>query len=159
MIITIKNESGETVKHTFDLSALEYRDLPDDIDETQYSSNEFECELPASKDTLTWKLLSGKDETLIDRDLKGRKKINPSLSAEITTRLRHSILSVNGEDDKQYISNYVDNMLSRDSLFLRGEIKRVAPDVDLTQWVDIGEGEEVEIQLPMTLEFFWPKSQ
>ena len=48
-------------------------------------------------------------------------------------------------------------MLSKESLFLRDEVARINPDIDLTQEVDI-EGEIATLDIPMTVEFFWPKA-
>ena len=48
-------------------------------------------------------------------------------------------------------------MLSKESLFLREEVSRINPDIDLTQEVEIG-GETVTVVIPMTVEFFWPKT-
>ena len=56
------------------------------------------------------------------------------------------------------INNYVDNMLSRDSLSLRQEISKVTPDINLTQEIDI-EGETVKVDIPMTVNFFWPNTE
>jgi len=117
------------------------------------SKNEFNLTLPISKVELTFKLLIGKDEGTIDKELDSLKKIGQS--AEVTTRLKHVITSVNGDDSKSTISNFVDNMLSKESLYLRDEIKRINPDIDLTQEVEL-DGETVSLAIPMTVEFFWP---
>jgi len=77
---------------------------------------------------------------------------------ELTTRLKHVITSVNGDTEKHTISSFVDNMLSRDSLHLRQEMKKNAPDIELQQTIEI-EGEEVMVDIPMTTNFFWPDSQ
>ena len=77
---------------------------------------------------------------------------------EITTRLKHVITSVNGDSEKPTINNFVDNMLSMDSFALRKEIARISPDIELSQEVEIG-GETVTVDLPMTVEFFWPSNQ
>ena len=49
-------------------------------------------------------------------------------------------------------------MLSRDSLFLRKEISRISPDIDLEQYVNL-EGEMVKVEIPLTANFFWPQAQ
>ena len=64
---------------------------------------------------------------------------------------------MDGESDKSKINNFVDNMLSRDSLFLRGELVKVSPDIDLKSELDIG-GEVVTVDIPMTSNFFWPQA-
>ena len=68
------------------------------------------------------------------------------------------ITSLNGSDDRAEINSYVDNLLlSKDSLFLRKEMVRVAPDIELRQEIEIG-GEAVDVDIPLTVEFFWPKT-
>ena len=56
------------------------------------------------------------------------------------------------------INDFVINMLARDSFALRKEITRIAPDIELTQEVKI-QGESVKVNIPMTVNFFWPDSQ
>ena len=143
---------GEKIEQTFDLTACEFKSIPTDVD---YSVNKFELVLPVTKAKIEYKLLTGKDENSIMNEVKSLKKIGSS--AEITTRLKHVITSVNGEDDKSIINNFVDSMLSRESLFLREEVARINPDIDLKQEVEIG-GETVSLDIPMTVEFFWPKT-
>ena len=40
---------------------------------------------------------------------------------------------------------------------LRDEITRINTDIDLKQEIEIG-GETTEMDIPMTVEFFWPKA-
>ena len=144
--------TGETQQQTFDLTSCEFKELPEDVD---YSNNEFILELPITKVKITFKLLTGKDETNITSELKSLAKIGQS--AEVTTRLKHVITAVNGETSKSVISNFVNNMLSKESLYLREEIQRINPDINLKQEIDFG-GESTEVDIPMTVEFFWPST-
>ena len=144
--------TGEAQQHTFDLTECSFKELPDNVD---YSSNEFELELPITKIKITFKLLTGKDETSIIDELKSLKKIGQH--AEVTTRLKYVITSVNGETTKSIISNFVNNMLSKESLFLREEIQRINPDINLRQEIELEDG-TTEVDIPMTVEFFWPKT-
>jgi len=145
--------TGEQIDHDFDLSECPFKELPDDVD---YSKNEFEFELPTSKLKITFKLLNGRDEKMIESQLKSLKKLGGT-SREITTRLKHQILSVNGEVDKVKLNSFVDNMLSRDSIALRSEMMKISPDINLKQFVDF-DGEEREVIIPMEISFFWPAS-
>tara|TARA_Y100000310_G_scaffold263306_1_gene273477 strand:+ start:252 stop:1013 length:762 start_codon:yes stop_codon:yes gene_type:complete len=146
-------DTGESFQHTFDLTECKFKELLPDVD---YSKNEFELELPVTKTNITFKLLLGKDENSITNELTSLKKIGKS--AEVTTRLKHVITSVNGETNKSIISNFVDNMLSKESFFLRDEISKINPDINLTQEVDF-EGETTTLDIPMSVEFFWPKAR
>ena len=104
---------------------------------------------------IVFKILTGHEEKLIDGELKSLEK--QGLSAEVTTRLRYAIISVDGNSEASHITNSVHNMLSRDSLSLRNEIKRIAPDIDMTTEIE-SEGESVKVTIPMTVSFFWPRS-
>jgi hypothetical protein len=144
--------TGEKFQHIFDLTSCEFKEIPNNVD---YSTNNFPLELPVTKTNIVFKLLTGNDELNIINELKSLKKIGKN--AEVTTRLRHVITSVNGDSDRSLISNFVENMLSKESLFLREEIARINPDVNLKQEVEIG-GQSTEVEIPMTVEFFWPKT-
>ena len=145
-------ETSQRQPFTFDLTECQFKELPDNVD---YSENSFELDLPISKVKITFKLLTGKEENEIADDLKSLKKIGQS--AEVTTRLKRIITSVDGNDNKSLVSNFVDNMLSKESYILRDEVNRINPDINLKQTIDLG-GEETEVAIPMTVEFFWPKS-
>ena len=148
----INPNTGDKEEHEFDLTTCEFKDLPEDI---VYDKNEFEMILPITKVNISYKLLTGKEEAAITQELKSLQKIGQN--AEVTTRLKHVITSVNGESDKSVIINFVENMLSKESLYLREQIAKINPDIDLTQEVELG-GETVSLDIPMTVEFFWPKA-
>jgi hypothetical protein len=140
------------ISHTFNLTDCPFKKLPDNI-----NSNEIEIELPVSKAKIVFKLLTSKDEKLIDKEIKSYEKINQQVKRELTTRLKHIIVSVNGDDDKITINNFVDNMLSRDSLHLRSYIAEISPDIELKQEIEV-EGDMVEVNIPLTVNFFWPNT-
>jgi hypothetical protein len=138
--------------YNVDLTTLRDKELPTDVD---YSNgNEFSFTLPASKVEITFKLLTHGDETQIDQELKGIKKLFPNgTTPEITTRLKYMITSVNGDRERKNGREFVDNeILARDSRALRQEVKRISPDIDLTIKGDDGE----DIAIPISLNFFWP---
>ena len=99
--------------------------------------------------------MTGKEEKLIADDLKAAKKTGSQVSPELTTRLSHTIISIDGDDNQSVINAFANNILSRDSLHLRQEMKKMTPDIELKQEVEIG-GDTVEVDIPMTVGFFWP---
>tara|TARA_R110002020_G_scaffold358348_1_gene570612 strand:+ start:61 stop:822 length:762 start_codon:yes stop_codon:yes gene_type:complete len=143
--------TGQTIEHTFNLADCPFKK----IDKKLSVSDTFSVTLPISKKSVKFKLLTGKEEKLIEEDVKALHKIDSNISRSFSTRLKYSIIEADGNSDRSAISNFVDNMLSRDSLFLRGEINKVSPDIELTQEVEIG-GEMVTVTIPMTTNFFWP---
>ena len=144
-------------EQTADLSKLESKVI--DFSKFAKGMNEFSFDLPNSKRTVTFKLLSGKDEKNIEAEIKAKQRISKERSSELTTRLKHLILSVDGKSEKSYINNFVDNeFLSVDSLAFRQYLTSITPDVDMTTKVTDSSGEELEVTIPVTLRFFWPNS-
>jgi len=144
--------NGEVLTHTFNLADCPFKKLPEGV-----SENNFEVTLPISKKKVTFKLLTGAEEKVIDEELQASKKTGSDVSPELTTRLRHTITSVDGDESQSTINNFVQNLLARDSMHLRKEISKVAPDIELSQEIEIG-GESVKVDIPMTVGFFWPES-
>ena len=135
-----------------DLTQIEPLPITEEVEKTD--SNEFSFTLPQSGNLVTFKLLTHGDEKKIEQELKGLTKINKNSSPIVTTRLKHQILSVNGEDERPKVREFVDNyLLAQDSRALREEIKRIGPDVDLTFFP---EGSDRRVDIPIGLSFFWP---
>jgi len=151
-VCDIPNPGGGTTTQKFNLADCPFKKLPKGVTE-----NKFKVTLPISKTKVTFKLLSGKEEYDILEELKSSKKLGTEVLPELTTRLRYTVTSVDGDDSQSVINNFVMNLLARDSMYLRNEIKNIAPDIELKQEVEIG-GETVMVDIPMTVNFFWPES-
>ena len=117
-------------------------------------------ELPASKRKIKFILATHKIEKAVQRELDARRKINKSgVNPEITTRLKHMIVSVDDNEDKKYITNFVDNeFLSIDSIEFRRHMLKRTPDVDMSTFVEI-DGKETLVTIPVTVRFFWPDTR
>jgi hypothetical protein len=140
-------------EQTVDLSLLESKPIAEEV--SQATSNEFNFTLPTSGIEVTFKLLTSKDESTINSELEGLKKLSPnSTPPDISTRLKHLIVSVNGEREKKSIRQFVDNyLLAADSRALRQYVVQITPDVDLTFFPDQS---EERVSIPIGLKFFWP---
>ena len=140
-------------EYTIDLSTLSEKLF----DTTLITSRgTFKFTLPTSGIEVEFRLLNDKDNEKINQEIEGLKKLNKDSSPEITTRLKHQIVVVNGNIDKNAIREFVEyNLLAADSRALRKYIKDIAPDVDLTTKVVINDVEE-DIDIPINLNFFWP---
>jgi hypothetical protein len=138
--------------HTVDLSLIDSKPINEEI--FTPGKNEFEFTLPYSKNTVTFKLLTQKDEQDIDKELAGLRKIKKDDVPELSTRLKYLLVSVEGKRDKADVRNFVDNyLLAKDSRALREYIKEIQPDVDLTFFPG---NTENRINIPIGLSFFWP---
>ena len=144
---------GEKVK--IDLTTLENKKIDESL--FKKGKNEFSFKLPKSEVLITFKLLTHGDELLIEKELKGLKKINPKSSADLSTRLKYMIMSVEGSSDKKEIREFVDNyFLAQDSRVFRNYIRDFQPDVDMKVSITTLEGGDENIDVPIGLNFFWP---
>jgi hypothetical protein len=147
------NIRGES--HSVDLSLIENKPLHSLVEESK--SNEFSFTLPYSKNRVTFKLLTHKDEQMISKELEGLKKINKDNPPELSTRMKYLITSVEDQRESKDIREFVDKyLLARDSRALRDYVKEVQPDVDLTFFP---EGSSDRINIPIGVNFFWPDAE
>lgn len=141
---------------TVDLSQLKEKEI--DWTKVKEGVNEFDFELPMSKVMVSFKILSHKDETNIESELKGMQKISKNMSGDITVRLGNSITAVNGNRDQKTIRDFAKNMPMQDSQALRKYISSVTPDILMKFDFTTKSGEVVEgLNIPMTVDFFWPE--
>ena len=101
--------------------------------------------------------MTGKDEKHLSQlaSSKKRKKLPETM---MTDQFKQFIVSVNGLDDRESIRNLVENMPTMDTHYLRVAYRKVAPNIDLSQLVECSTcGHEMEMMVPFTAEFFWPK--
>jgi len=141
-------------EHTADLTTLENKSF--DISTITPGENKFTYKLPYSGNELTFRIMDGHMEKKIEDEIKGLKKINKNTSPELTTRFKHIITAVNGDETPKTIRDFVDNyLLARDSRSFREHIKSFQPDIDMKINIEIN-GELEEIELPIGLNFFFP---
>jgi hypothetical protein len=149
--------TGEEEAVKIDLQDLKYKE----IDLTLFNNaNEFEFELPFSKNLVTFKLLTVGDDKKIDEEIKGIKKAIGTEAGLISTRLKYQLLSINGDRSTKSIRDFVDQgyLLAKDAIELRRYIAKITPDIDTSISFTTNDGTEVEMDMPMTAEFFFPGS-
>ena len=136
--------------HVVDLTKIENKPLDESLFTT--GINEFNYTLPHTNTDITFKLLSHIDEKNIRKEISSIKKLNRS-NPEVSTRLKHMILSVGDSREPKDIREFVDNyLLAKDARELRKHISEFQPDVDLTFFPDDGES----LPIPIGIQFFYP---
>jgi predicted RNA-binding Zn-ribbon protein involved in translation (DUF1610 family) len=151
-------DCGEKSKHVIDLQQFQEKE----IDWSTFAEGDttHKFKLPASKSELTLKMLTHGDEKKIEELAKANKKKSKAsgIDRDLTTRLKQVIVALDGNDERAYINQYVDRMLSRDSLALRKHLKEVTPDIDTTIYFECPHcgHEDSSMQLPIDVGFFWP---
>ena len=140
--------------YTVDLSVINNKPFDDSLVSPKGT---FKFTLPTSGITVEFKLLSDKDEEKIKQEIEGYKKINKDSYTGITTRLKYQVISLDGDDNRINIIEFIDSyLLASDSRALRSYMKLITPDIDLSTKVTI-DGIEEDIDIPITLTFFWPE--
>jgi len=147
--------TGELTTHNLDLTSL--KDISIDFSKMTKGQNEFEFTLPTTDRVIKYKLLTSGDVDAIEKRAKSLSKIS-DIDRSLTTRLKHMILEVDGNSERSVVNNFVDNeFFAVDSRSFRKYISDNTPDIDLEISIDV-DGEEVDITVPMTVQFFWPSS-
>ena len=153
--ITVQHPvTQKSFKHTVDLSELKVKD----IDYSKFNNcNEFEYNLPVAGKKVLFKLLTSGEQRAVEKLLITQEK--GGMSKQITTKLKKQIISIDGNDDKNFINQFIDNyLLAKDSLMLRGHINRITPDFDLAIRVNSPENDcDDLVNLPINVDFFWPR--
>lgn len=124
--------------------------------------NELTFELPYSKKTLTYRLLTHGGEQAITEEMVALNKVGASdVDKTLTTRLKHLIVAVDGDTKDASIRDFIDNQfLARDSRAFREEYNRMSPGMDLSfEFACTKCGDGRRMSLPIGLDFFWPKSE
>jgi hypothetical protein len=145
--------TGEEEDYNIDLTEIKERAVDYSLFDNK---NEFSFTLPSSGDEITFKLITHADEKRIEEDIKANKKLN--ISSNITSKLKASILSVNGDTSQKTIRMFVDEyMLSTDSRALRDYMKKVSPGPDMT-FTFVGSDGYIEegVEIPIGFSFFYP---
>lgn len=150
---------GEESEVQLNLSNLKVKN----VDLTQFPKgvNRFDFQLPTSKKNVTYKLLTHKDEQDIDSELKFIAKTSPNGALpEMTTRLKYTLLSVDGKNDRSFIKNFVDTELRAiDSKELRQHMRGTNPDMDMHFDFTCPKcGYAARMAMPLGVDFFWPST-
>jgi hypothetical protein len=158
--ITDPFSQDDKQKLIIDLTSIEAKEY--DFDSITPYENEFEVTLPISKRLVKFQLMSHGLEAKVKADVKSQLKMTKAsgIDREFSTRMKYLITSVDGNDDKQYINNFVDNELfAQDSRFIRDQIKQKTPDMDMSfVFTSNITGESQVMDIPMDVSFFWPRA-
>lgn len=142
--------------HDFDLSKLEIKRL--EIQPIEHGKNLFHYKLPVSGKDVLFKFLTGQDEDEISRHQEVmKKKLGMIQDKNITSKLKHCIIEVDGDSNRANIAKFVDRMRAKDSKDLRKYIDKHEPGILMKQeTVCPACGNIEEVTMPFSGQFFWP---
>lgn len=153
----VKTPSGRKQKVQIDL-----REIPNkEIDETKFvhGENRFNYKLRSRAGTheVEFKLLTVGDLKKIDQRLKKFKTAGKE-DKQVSTRLEQLIISIDGNEDPNFIRYFVENdLLARDSREFRNYVASIQPGPNMEiEIVDEVTGEPFRTSIALGPNFFWP---
>lgn len=146
---------NSTFKTVVDLMNLKYKELTEHPNENGY----FNVELPMRKKIVEFKLLTVGEDDIIFKQAKAQQDAyNLDYSPYSTMKLKASVVSIDGNNDRDYINKFITAMPARDAFAIRKKILDVSPDVDMTYKFKAPDGFEFEATLAVGLDFFSPST-
>ena len=123
--------------------------------------NLYKFKLPKSGAELEFKLLTHGDETEITKENQALARLykgKGDTTFDVTTRLKYMIQSVDGNEDRGFITKWVSNsFLALDTKAFRKYVREISPDMDLKfNFVSELTGEEEALDIPFGAGFFYP---
>ena len=143
---------------TIDLSKVKTKDFNEEL---LNSENLYKFKLPKSGAELEFKLLTHGDELEISKENQALARLykgKGDTTFDVTTRLKYMIQSVDGNNDRGFITKWVQNsFLALDTKAFRKYVKEISPDMDLKfNFTSELTGEEEALDIPFGAGFFYP---
>ena len=141
----------ETSKYEFEMKTL-------DIEPLEKGENRFHLQLPSGTHIEFKFLNSAEEKDISDVQDKIKRTTNSPIDRNVTTRLKNTIIAIDGSNDPSLINNYVDSLNVRDSRALRKYMEDNTPDIDMRQDFECAHcGHRGEVDVPIAVGFFWPE--
>lgn len=143
--------------HTVDLSQLAIKRMT--IEPIEVGCNLFSATLPRTGAQVLFKFATAGDDITAIVDAEAKKKANLRENNIVTSKLVSSIVSINGREERGFVSRFVTQMPAQDSKFLRKLVSDNEPGVDMRDRATCTdpdcEASEV-VPIPVGAAFFWP---
>ena len=150
--VTIFDENDKPFDTEIDLTKLQVKNLTVEPD----SDGLFTYKLPLSGTMVKFKLLNIGEIDELEKLAKFLKEENNLINIEGTLLLENQIVEIDGNKNKDYISDFIDTMRIMDSKSLKKYISDINCGIDTNVTFRTPGGESVTRFLPFTLKFFWP---
>ena len=146
-------------EHTFHLSEVEMYDGLDfeDHDIVPTDHGTFIIKTPRGGVNVEVRLLTGKEENELATKIQQSTK-RQAHETNLTDQLKTIIVSVNGSEELQIISQFIAHLSAFDSRYLRAAYLKAVPDLNMKQeFLCSSCGFEKEVDIPLTVDFFWSR--
>ncbi len=131
--VTVRNSNGEgdTFTATIDLSEIKNREFLLPSDDKGYFSY-----FMKNGDVVKFKYLTGKETREIENSITGDEKDEED-NTFLTDTLKTITMSVKGNEDRNLVSQYIENMTTSDSFLYRSFIEDNMPGIDTVVNVEV----------------------
>lgn len=153
--VTLLDEIDDPFDTEVNLNDLKIKKLEVDPDDEGL----FTFILPISKSVIKFKLLTCGDVDVIERIVAKEKEDNVAVNNTNTYTLEKMIVEVDGDRDRNLISNLSKSMRIGDSKALLKYISTIEPGIDLNISVPTPRGGSIDTFLPLNIKFFWPDAR
>jgi hypothetical protein len=150
--VSLFDENDELFETTIKLNELNIKKLSVDPDDEGL----FTFTMPTTSHIIKFKLLTCGDSEKIEKLLEFDKANNIPVNNSNSYILRHLIVDVNGNRDKTFIYEYVNNIRISDNKALFEYIEKLNCGVDMNIKVKTPSGSMIDAVLPLNVNFFWP---
>ena len=149
-ITTVDPKTNQEFDVVVNLESLKLKDF----NLSENSEGEYTYYLEKSKTDITFKFLTQKQESEIN---KIKESWNGNGVAPIVTKqLEMMIQSVGGVRDNMSIRDFVENLPIKDSQDFKKYVRENKPGLDLTQTVNTPSGDTIQVEIGFGVEFFRP---
>ena len=148
----LQEEQDNLLSDSSDKTSLE---LPDNV--TKTTDGTFKIQLNAGFEAEVRPLFSSDEKRLI-KTINNRQQSKLE-ETSVTDQLRMMIVSLAGYSDRKTINKAIELMPVRAVREIRDTYQKIIPNVDLKRTFSCDScGTETMLEVPLTAEFFWPKS-
>lgn len=153
--VTLLDELDDPFDTEVNLNDLKIKKLEVDSDDEGL----FTFKLPISNSVIKFKLLTCGDVDTIEKIISKEKENNVAVNNTNTYTLEKMIVEVDGDRDRNIISNLSKSMRIGDSKALLKYVSTIEPGVDLNISVPTPRGGSIDTFLPLNIKFFWPDAR
>lgn len=151
---------GEEQEKEFDLEEIvKIKESETDIEDLcELENGHFAVLLPTTKVLCELRLLRGKEEKILLKNIDRNSKNKDKEGNTLTQYLKTIIVSLNEDPDPKNIEYLADYMPVSDARYLRKVYDKISPDANLKAEFECEFCDCVEdMEVPLTVNFFWPE--
>lgn len=142
---------------------FDYKGKPVEVDLSKIDNKPFDesiisptgtskFKLPTNGTEIEFKFLTELELDEVEEEVLSIEKVTGNLNT-VSIGLKHALVSIDGDTDRNNIKNFSEHIISRDSRALRKHIRDIEPNTNFTFITP----DKEEVVIPITISFLWPE--